>query len=102
MTIGVNQRSLSHAAVLPEQLAIVEAHGGENRAGKTVQRVTYQDRTAMVILHVAVEIDLLGRHAGPVRLQFQKGATRTIVGGQKYAVVPNDWCGNVGGTVCHA
>jgi hypothetical protein len=79
MAVRVNQRALSHTAILPKQLSVIEMHRRKNGAGKAVQSVTNQDGTAVMVLHVAVEIDLLSFNPIAAGLQFQKSASRSIV-----------------------
>src|SRR5678816_2750211 len=59
VAVGVRDGALPYAAVAPDHLAAGELEAGENRVVVTVDVAVHQDHTAVVVPHVAGEVDLL-------------------------------------------
>ncbi len=78
MSIGVGHRALADAAIPPHHLPGVEVERREDRVIGPVHRAVHEHDAAVVVLHLAREVDLLHPHFLAAGAQTEQPAASTI------------------------
>ena len=100
--IGVDERSLTDAAVAPDDLTRVETHCCKNTARKAVEIIADQNRTAVVVAHLLCEINLSRRHVFAICLDLNQATAGSVVRRDEDSVSARHRCRNVRGIVGRA
>src|SRR6185503_131261 len=94
--VGINQGTLAYAAIAPRDLTGVKLHRRQNRAREPIEVISNQHRTAVMILHVPAEPDLLRL---VVRLDLDNTAASAVVRRDKHAIIPHNRCRGIRGSI---
>ena len=97
--VGVGQRSLANTSVPPQRAARREVECRENGITEAVQHTVDEHDAAVVILHVAREVDLAGAEGAVLRLQRHQPAAGAVRRGVEHLVLRDHRRRDVGGAV---